>query len=129
MGRFDKIFKKGGKGKMGEEVKDECVAFLKAVSEMMPEKCGFTPKYSVEIEGTKVEVPAEGVGKLMGEYHNLTFEEKVVKMEESEWLRNMSTGWIKKVLPFYELGTAEFEKARKAFAHSVAEGMVAKYAA
>ena len=115
---------------MGEEVKDECVAFLKAVSEMMPEKCGFTPKYTVDIEGMKVEVPMEDVGKLKGEYHELTHEEKVKKMEEeSTWLRNMSEGWIKKVLPFYEPGTAEFEKARKSFAHSVAEGMVAKYAA
>ena len=114
---------------MGGEVKDECVAFLKAVSDMMPEKCGFTPKYTVEMEGTKVEVPAEEVGKLKGEYRKLSHEEKVAKMEEeSEWLRKKSTGWIKKVLPFYELGTAEFEKARKAYAHSVAEGMVAKYA-
>ena len=112
-----------------EEVSDECLAALRAASEVIGEKCKFTPSYVVDIEGTKVEIPAGEVGKLKGEYHNLTFEEKVAKMEESEWLRNMSTGWIRAVLPFYEPGTAEFEKARKAYAHSVAEGMVTKYAA
>lgn len=115
---------------MGEEVKEECVAFLKAVSDMMPEKCGFTPSYTVEIEGTGVKVPTEEVRKLMGEYHELTHEEKVKKMEEeSEWLRNLSTGWIKKVFPYFEPSTAEFKKAREAFAHKVAEGMVSKFAA
>ena len=112
-----------------EEVSDACLAALRAASEVIGEKCGFTPSYVVDIEGMRVEIPAGEVGKLKGEYHNLTFEEKVAKMEESEWLRNMSEGWLKKVLPFYEPGTAEFEKARKSFAHSVAEGMVAKYAA
>ncbi len=131
---------KGGKGKMREEkkmgedeVSDTCLAALRAASEVISDKCKFTPPTpakAIEIEGVKIEAPSAEVEKLKGQYHELTFEEKVEKMEEeSEWLRNMSTGWIKKVLPFYEPGTAEFEKARKAFAHSVAEGMVAKYAA
>jgi len=131
---------KGKKRKMGEEkkmrgdeVSDACLAALRAASEVIGEKCKFTPpgiKKTVEIEGIKIEVPSEEVENLKGKYHALMHEEKVAKMEEeSEWLRNMSTGWIRKVLPFYELGTPEFEKARKAFAHSVAEGIVAKYAA
>ncbi|GAI11141.1 unnamed protein product [marine sediment metagenome] len=118
---------------MGEEVSDECLAFLKAVSEMMPEKCkipGGPPTRTIEIAGAKIEIPSAEVEKLSGEYHELTFEEKVAKMEEeSTWLRNMSAGWIGSVLPFYEPGTPEFEKARKSYAHSVAEGIVAKYAA
>lgn len=128
-------FKKGESGKMGKEVDEECLAALKAASEVIGERCGFTPtppssEKTIEIEGAKIGVPGEEVEKLKGQYHKLTFEEKVAKMEEeSEWLKNMSTGWIRKVLPFYELGTQEFEKARKAFAHSVAEGIVAKYAA
>jgi len=125
---------KGGKEKMGEdEISEECLAALRAASEVIGEKCKFTPpeiKKTVEIEGLKIEVPNEVAEKLKGQYHDLTFAEKVKKMEEeSEWLRNMSEGWIRKVLPFYEPGTPEFEKARKAFAHSVAEGIVAKYAA
>ena len=71
MGRFDSIFEKGGKGKMGEEkkfvapeikrveiesrtakkpifkpkgeVSDECLAALRASSEVIGEKCKFTP--------------------------------------------------------------------------------------
>lgn len=124
---------KGGKGKMGEEVvSDECLAALHAASDVIGEKCKFTPPSpakTIEIEGAKIGVPTEEVEKLKGEYGKLTFEEKVAKEEESTWLRNMSTGWIRKVLPFLEPGTSDFEKARKAFAHSVAEGMVAKYAA
>lgn len=118
---------------MGEEVSDECLAALRAASEVIGERCkipGGSPARMIEIEGIKIETPSEEVEKLKSEYHELTFEEKVAKMEEeSEWLRNMSAGWIRKVLPFYEPGTSEFEKARKSFAHSVAEGIVAKYAA
>ena len=45
-GRFDKIFEKGGKRKMvekGEEVSDECLAALRAASEVIGEKCKYTP--------------------------------------------------------------------------------------
>ena len=49
MGRFDKVFEKG-KGKMGEEVPDECLAALRAASEVIGEKC------NIKTQGKVVEI-------------------------------------------------------------------------
>jgi len=119
-----------GNKNMSDEMTDECVAFMKAVTEMMPEKCGFRPATAktIEIDKTKIEVPEEEIKRLAGELHQLSFEEKVTKVEEGPWVRNLSTGFIKAMFPWMREGTAEFDRARKSYAQKVATGMVTKFA-
>lgn len=115
---------------MAEEMNDECLAFMKAVSEMMPNKCGFrhTTVKTIEIDKLKIEVPEEEIKRLGGELHQLSFEEKVTKVEEGPWVRNLSTGFIKAMFPWMREGTPEFDRARKSYAQKVATGMVTKFA-
>ena len=48
MGRFDKIFGKGEKGKRGEEVNEDCLAALKASAAVVSEKCQLHPRLRIK---------------------------------------------------------------------------------
>lgn len=112
---------------MGGEVKDECVAVLKAVLEMMPEKGGLAPNDTVEVEGAKVEVPTEEIKNLSGELHNLTKEKRIEAIKRTTWATNTAKGWLKGMFPYLHEGTPEYKEEYESMLTKSAIGLAKKY--
>jgi len=100
---------------------ERCSAAIEAAMQLIKEKCRGAGK-EITIEGVKITAPAE-VWKIAGENPELTREQRVEAIMETEWAKNLAHGWVTKVLGLTPT-TREYEEMTKRIARRVAEGMV-----
>lgn len=131
MGRFDKIFKRGEKGKMGEpkEVSEECLAALRAASEVIGEKCEFTPSAvrTIEVEGAgQLRIPvgeAREAEKILEKKKGLPKEE-VFKVLKETWGKKVAAGTCSKYAGLVP-GTPAYNTCVESVSEKLARGMMA----
>jgi len=99
----------------------KCEAAIQAAMEMIKERCQVGKE--IEIEGIKITAPAE-IWKIAEENPELTWEQRVTAIAESDWAKGLAHGWATKVLGLTPT-TKEYEEMTKRIARKVAEGMVA----
>jgi len=130
MGKFSRFMKRE-KGKMGEEVvSDECLAALRAASEVIGEKCKFTPPTpakTIEVEGAgQLRIPVEEAReaeKILEEKKKLPKEE-VFKVLKETWGKKVAAGTCSKYAGLVS-GTPAYETCVESVSEKLARGMMA----
>ncbi|RJS69068.1 hypothetical protein CW696_07650 [ANME-2 cluster archaeon] len=103
------------------ETHNKCWLAMKAAWDTLAEYCG-GPGVPVNIEGMTVSAPPEVI-KIAHSNPELTREERIAAIAESEWGRNTAAGMCEKLFGA-EPGTSEHERCVESTAKRLAKGLI-----
>jgi len=105
-----------------EQMKD-CWSAIKAAAEAIGDYCGTMEiKIPIETGGVSVAAPPE-IMEIARSNPELTREERITAIMESDWGRNTSSGMCEKLFGA-EPGTSEYERCVETTARRLAVGMI-----
>ena len=111
------------KEEVKEVKKDRCLAAWIASYNLLLKECGGSKLIPVPVEGSEHPILVFSPNPSPDPGPELTLEERIKAIEESEWARNLARGICTKLVGL-EPGTPEYEKCVKNVARRAAIGLV-----